>query len=61
MRMQFHPAGTNADAIIIHEMGHQLDGYLTAKGSLGRECKSIRNDPNKCSRKERSITAIRIF
>lgn len=29
VRMQFHPEGTYADAIIIHEMGHQLDGYLT--------------------------------
>lgn len=29
VRMQFHPEGTDADAIIIHEMGHQLDGYLT--------------------------------
>ena len=35
VRMQFHPAGTNADAIIIHEMGHQLDGYLTQRGVWG--------------------------
>ena len=35
VRMQFDPAGTNADAIIIHEMGHQLDGYLTQRGVWG--------------------------
>lgn len=35
VRMQFHPAGTDADAIIIHEMGHQLDGYLTRNGVWG--------------------------
>lgn len=35
VRVQFHPAGTDADAIIIHEMGHQLDGYLTRKGVWG--------------------------
>ncbi len=35
VRMQFHPEGTDADAIIIHEMGHQLDGYLTRNGVWG--------------------------
>ena len=36
VRMQFHPAGTNADAIIIHEMGHQLD-ILKWNGTQGRD------------------------
>ena len=31
----FSPVGTNADSVIIHEMGHQLDGYLTIKGAFG--------------------------
>ena len=35
VRMQFHPIGTDVNSIIIHEMGHQLDGYLTRKGVWG--------------------------
>lgn len=35
VKMQFSPAGTNADSVIVHEMGHQLDGYLTLRGIFG--------------------------
>ncbi len=31
----FHPVGTDSRAIIVHEMGHALDGYMTSKGMLG--------------------------
>lgn len=35
VKMEYCPAGTNADSIIIHELGHQLDGLLTIKGVYG--------------------------
>ena len=28
---QFHPAGTTADAVIVHEMGHAIDQYVSEK------------------------------
>ena len=35
IKIGFSPLGTTADSIIVHEMGHQLDGYLTWKGIYG--------------------------
>lgn len=32
---EFHPKGTDADSIIVHEMGHVLDGMLTKAGAYG--------------------------
>lgn len=32
---RWHPAGTNAESVIIHELGHAIDGYLSRKGVLG--------------------------
>ncbi len=31
----FHPTGTKHTSIIVHELGHALDGYMTKKGLLG--------------------------
>lgn len=31
----FHPEGTDCDSIIVHELGHCLDGYLTKKQLCG--------------------------
>ena len=31
----FHPIGTDHNSIIVHELGHALDGYMTKKGLLG--------------------------
>ena len=31
----FHPVGTDHNSIIVHELGHALDGYMTKKGLLG--------------------------
>ena len=33
--MKEFPKGTTVDSIIVHEMGHQLDGFLTIKGICG--------------------------
>jgi hypothetical protein len=33
----FHPLGTDHNSIIVHELGHALDGYMTNKGLLGGE------------------------
>lgn len=35
LKIGFSPLGTAADSVIVHEMGHQLDGYLTWKGIYG--------------------------
>ena len=35
IKIGFSPLGTTADSIIVLEMGHQLDGYLTWKGIYG--------------------------
>lgn len=35
LKNKFSPLGTTADSVIVHEMGHQLDGYLTWKGIYG--------------------------
>ncbi len=35
VELGFHPAGTDSRAIMVHEMGHALDGYMTLKGMLG--------------------------
>lgn len=32
---EFHPKGTDVDSIIVHEMGHVLDGALTKAGAYG--------------------------
>ena len=32
---KLHPAGTDSSAIMVHEMGHALDGYMTKMGLLG--------------------------
>lgn len=34
-KFEWNPKGTTADSIIVHELGHQLDGFLTLKGVLG--------------------------
>ena len=31
----FHPLGTDHNSIIVHELGHALDGYMTKKGLYG--------------------------
>ena len=31
----WNPKGTTVDSIIVHELGHQIDGMLTLKGILG--------------------------
>lgn len=35
VRRKFHPAGTDSKAIIVHELGHALDGYMTKMGLGG--------------------------
>lgn len=35
VKMKEFPKGTTVDSIIVHEMGHQLDGFLTIKGICG--------------------------
>ena len=35
IKFEWNPKGTTADSIIVHELGHQLDGFLTLKGVLG--------------------------
>ena len=35
MKIGFHPVGTDHNSIIVHELGHALDGYMTKKGLLG--------------------------
>lgn len=32
VRMGFHPEGTTAESILLHEFGHSLDGYLVRSG-----------------------------
>lgn len=32
---KWHPAGTTAESIVIHELGHAIDGLLTDKGVMG--------------------------
>lgn len=34
-KFEWNPKGTTADSIIVHELGHQLDGLLTLKGIWG--------------------------
>lgn len=34
-KLEWNPKGTTVDSIIVHELGHQLDGLLTIKGVLG--------------------------
>lgn len=34
-KFEWNPKGTTADSIIVHELGHQLDGFLTLKGICG--------------------------
>ncbi len=39
----FHPIGTDHNSIIVHELGHALDGYMTKRGLCGgivRSCRS---------------------
>lgn len=36
----FHPVGTDHNSIIIHELGHALDGYMTKKKLLGADYNS---------------------
>ncbi|MCI8860280.1 MAG: minor capsid protein [Lachnospiraceae bacterium] len=36
----FHPVGTDHRGIIVHELGHALDGYMTNQGLLGGKRKS---------------------
>ena len=31
----FHPIGTDHNSIIVHELGHALDGYMTKRGLCG--------------------------
>lgn len=33
----WHPDGTTADSLLVHELGHQLDGLLTTRGIYGGE------------------------
>lgn len=33
----FHPVGTDCRSIIVHELGHALDGYMTKKRLLGAD------------------------
>lgn len=33
----FHPVGTDHNSIIVHELGHALDGYMTKKKLLGAD------------------------
>ena len=35
VKIGFHPVGTDYNSIIVHELGHALDGYMTKKGLLG--------------------------
>lgn len=36
VKLGFHPKGTeNLNSLIVHELGHQLDGLLTKKGAYG--------------------------
>lgn len=34
-KFEWNPKGTTVDSIIVHELGHQLDGFLTLKGIWG--------------------------
>lgn len=36
----FHPVGTDHNSIIVHELGHALDGYMTKKRLLGADYNS---------------------
>lgn len=36
-KLEWNPKGTTVDSIIVHELGHQLDGLLTIKGVFGGE------------------------
>ena len=36
----FHPVGTDHNSIIVHELGHALDGYMTKKKLLGADYNS---------------------
>lgn len=40
---KWHPAGTTAESIVIHELGHAIDGLLTDKGVMGA---GFRRSPN---------------
>ena len=51
----------NEYAVFSRKMGLKEERERIYIDGRGRVAPSIRNDPNKCSRKERSITAIRIF
>ena len=33
----FHPVGTDHNSIIVHELGHALDGYMTKNKLLGAD------------------------
>lgn len=35
VKLKFAPKGTSAESIVIHEIGHQIDGLLTLKGVNG--------------------------
>lgn len=35
VRQKFHPIGTDYKSVIVHELGHALDGYLTKCGLCG--------------------------
>ena len=37
VKARFHPVGTDSRAIMVHEMGHALDGYMTKRGMLEAE------------------------
>ena len=39
----FHPVGTDHNSIIVHELGHALDGYMTKQGLCGGIVKSCRS------------------
>ena len=34
-KFEWNPKGTTADSIVVHELGHQLDGFLTLKSVFG--------------------------
>lgn len=36
-KLEWNPKGTTVDSIIVHELGHQLDGLLTINGVFGGE------------------------
>lgn len=35
VKLKYSPEGTSVDSIIVHELGHQLDGFLTKNGVYG--------------------------